>query len=64
MKGTVRWYNNLKGFGYIQNEDGEDIIVRGSDLDKYTILYEGETIDFDVEIISEEKHVKNMTKAP
>jgi cold shock protein len=64
MKGTIRWYNNQKGFGYIQNEDGEDIIVRSSDLDENITLYEGETVEYDIELKAEEKHIKNITKAP
>lgn len=33
MKGTVKWYNEVKGYGFIQTEEGKDIFVHRSGLD-------------------------------
>jgi hypothetical protein len=32
MKGTVKWYNSMKGFGFIRGEDGKDVFVHSSVL--------------------------------
>ena len=44
MKGIIRWYNNLKGFGFILGDDGEDVIIRRANLPTGTNLYEGEKV--------------------
>ena len=44
MKGIIRWYNNLKGFGFILGDDGEDVIIRRANLLAETNLYEGEKV--------------------
>jgi cold shock CspA family protein len=46
MKGTVRWYNNLQGFGFILGEDGMDVIVRRTNLLKGISLYGGENVEY------------------
>jgi cold shock protein len=49
--GTVKWFNNRKGFGFIQQEDGPDLFVHFSSInsDGYRSLNEGEAVTFDVE---------------
>jgi cold shock protein len=49
--GTVKWFNNRKGFGFIQQEDGPDLFVHFSSIndDGYKSLNEGEAVTFDVE---------------
>ena len=49
--GTVKWFNNRKGFGFIQQEDGPDLFVHFSSInsDGYRSLNEGEEVTFDVE---------------
>ena len=49
--GTVKWFNNRKGFGFIQQEDGPDLFVHFSSIndDGYKSLNEGEPVTFDVE---------------
>jgi CspA family cold shock protein len=32
MKGTIKWYNPMKGFGFIQGEDGKDVFVHSTAL--------------------------------
>jgi CspA family cold shock protein len=51
LKGTVCWFSNAKGFGFIKPEDGEkDIFVYFSDIqmEGYKTLEEGQTVEFEV----------------
>ena len=50
--GTVKWFNNGKGYGFIENEEGgEDIFVHFSSIqiDGFKTLKEGQKVTFDVE---------------
>jgi len=49
-RGTVKWFNAEKGFGFIQKEDGNDIFVHFSGIvsDGYKTLAEGATVEFSV----------------
>lgn len=49
-KGTVKWFNESKGFGFIEQEDGEDIFVHYSAIqsDGYKTLAEGASVTFEV----------------
>ena len=48
LRGTVKWFNNAKGYGFIEYGDLEDIFVHYSAIrkDGYKTLKEGNTIDF------------------
>ena len=50
MKGTVKWFNAKKGFGFISDENGNDVFVHFSALqmDGVKVLDEGEEVEFDV----------------
>ncbi|MFD0586660.1 cold shock domain-containing protein [Paenibacillus sp. GCM10027627] len=50
MKGTVKWFNAEKGYGFIQVEDGEDVFVHFSAIqgDGFKTLEEGQAVEFDV----------------
>ena len=50
MKGTVKWFNNQKGYGFISDEQGNDVFVHFSALqmDGFKVLDEGEEVEFDV----------------
>ena len=50
MKGTVKWFNNQKGFGIISDEQGNDVFVHysGLDMDGFKSLEEGATVEFEV----------------
>ena len=49
-RGTVKWFNEAKGFGFISQEGGEDVFVHFSAIqgDGFKTLAEGEALDFDV----------------
>ena len=49
-KGTVKWFNGQKGFGFLQTEAGEDVFVHFSALtmDGYKNLEEGQNVSFEV----------------
>ncbi len=50
-KGTVKWFNESKGFGFITREDGSDVFVHYSSIqgDGFKSLAEGDAVSFDVE---------------
>lgn len=49
--GTVKWFNNAKGYGFIKRESGEDLFVHFKSIigEGYKTLKEGETVQFEVE---------------
>jgi|TARA_Y100000310_G_scaffold335025_1_gene416075 CspA family cold shock protein len=49
MKGTVKFYNDQKGFGFISGEDGQEYFVHQTGLAEGVALQEGDAVTFDVE---------------
>ncbi|GAB1535469.1 MAG: cold-shock protein [Geovibrio sp.] len=51
QEGTVKWFNETKGYGFIAKDDGDDIFVHVSAIAKagFKTLEEGERVKFDVE---------------
>jgi CspA family cold shock protein len=50
-QGTVKWFNNKRGWGFIVKEDGEDIFVHYSAIkgDGFKSITEGQRVQFDIE---------------
>jgi CspA family cold shock protein len=50
MKGTVKWFNDEKGYGFITSEDGKDVFAHFSQIQKdgFKKLEEGEEVTFDI----------------
>ena len=49
-KGTVKWFNNQKGYGFISDEQGNDVFVHytGLNMEGFKSLEEGQAVEFDV----------------
>lgn len=50
LKGTVKWFSDAKGFGFIEREDGPDVFVHFSAVDGsgFRSLQEGDVVEFEV----------------
>ncbi len=62
MKGTVKWYNEMKGFGFIGNEDGKDVFVHRTAIPAETGLYEGDQVEYDIEDSDRGQRAINIKK--
>lgn len=64
-QGTVKWFNNAKGYGFITRENGEDLFVHFKSIvgEGYRSLKQGEAVQFDVEQGTKGPQATNVTKA-
>jgi len=62
--GTVKWFNDQKGFGFIEQEDGADVFVHFSAItsDGFRTLAEGDKVTFDIEQGDKGPSAKNVNK--
>ena len=64
MKGTVKWYNETKGFGFIITEDNKDIFVHRSGLENVSGgLEPGQAVEFEIEQGEKGPHAIKVKKA-
>ncbi len=51
VKGTVKWFNERKGFGFLSQEDGEDVFVHYSSIQAsgFKNLTEGQAVEFEIQ---------------
>ncbi len=63
-KGTVKWFNESKGFGFITNEEGGDVFVHYSAIQGsgFKSLSEGQAVSFDVVDGPKGPHAANVVK--
>ena len=64
MKGTVKWFNNQKGYGFISDEEGKDVFVHfsGLNMEGYKSLDEGAQVEFEVVNGAKGPQATNVTK--
>ena len=65
-QGTVKWFNNAKGYGFIKRSAGEDVFVHYKSIngEGYKTLKEGDTVEFEVEQGAKGLQAVNVKKAP
>jgi CspA family cold shock protein len=65
-KGQVKWFDNKKGYGFIENNEGEDIFVHYSNIviEGYKTLEKGELVEFDVIEGTKGLQAENVRKVP
>ena len=64
MKGTVKWFNNQKGYGFISDEAGNDVFVHYSGIatDGFKSVEEGAAVEFDVVEGAKGPQATNVTR--
>ena len=63
-KGTVKWFNNQKGYGFITPESGDDVFVHFSSIqdEGYKTLDEGQAVEFETQAGDKGQEAKNVIK--
>jgi CspA family cold shock protein len=64
VRGTVKWFSNEKGYGFISREEGKDIFVHYSAIqtDGYRSLEEGQEVEFEVTDGPKGQQASNVTR--
>ena len=63
-QGKVKWFNDSKGFGFIEREDGEDVFVHFSSIagEGFKSLVEGDNVEFEIVDGPKGPQASNVTK--
>jgi CspA family cold shock protein len=64
VQGTVKWFNNQKGYGFITPENGNDVFVHHTAIkgEGYKSLEEGQKVEFDIEKGPKGEQAVNVVK--
>lgn len=64
IKGKVKWFNNAKGYGFIEYDNGEDIFIHYSAIlsDGYKTLVEGQFVEFELVQTAKGLQAKNVVE--
>ena len=64
LKGKVKWFNDAKGYGFIEQDGGEDVFVHFSaiQMDGFKTLAEGQTVEFEVQAGDKGLHAANVMR--
>ncbi|MEA2055482.1 MAG: cold shock domain-containing protein [Candidatus Thermoplasmatota archaeon] len=63
MKGTVKWYNARKGYGFIEGEDGKEIFVHRTAIPEDIALNDGDQVEYEIEESDRGPKAKDVKKA-
>ena len=65
MRGTVKWFNDSKGYGFIRQPEGEDVFVHFSAIqaEGFRTLAEGEEVEFEVRESERGRQAANVVRA-
>jgi len=65
MKGTVKWFNESKGYGFIRQNSGEEVFVHFTAIqaEGFRTLSEGEEVEFEVRESDRGRQAANVVKA-
>lgn len=65
LKGTVKWFNNAKGYGFLGRDDGPDVFIHYSAIttEGYKSLQEGDKVEFEIVQGQKGPQAANVTKA-
>jgi CspA family cold shock protein len=65
IKGKVKWFNDAKGYGFIEQEGGDDVFVHFSaiQMDGFKTLAEGQAVEFEVKTGDKGLHASTVVRA-
>ncbi len=63
-RGKVKWFNDAKGYGFIEQDGGEDVFVHFSaiQMDGFKTLVEGQLVEFEIKNGDKGLHASNVTR--
>lgn len=64
VKGTVKWFSNQRGYGFLEQEGGEDVFVHYSAVqgEGFKSLEQGDKVEFEIEQGEKGAHAKDVVK--